>query len=1020
MLDDLLSSSYGRYKHDTNVFVTWLGRTAQACGYKPNAHDSRDATSVKYSVSTKELGAQIDAISRSSVKIPMPDTIKIYLTLAIEARQRCSDWYESTSPQYVAEAYDQDGHRFFIKVLQDALTRLGGGDTRDTADKPTIKNCSGKYKNITQTSNRFSHLSVDDVDDSSQFSQIDAARDSSKKKSDPKPIDAFELERGNLLEKAFALFCFFEDMNRIHKKLKETWKQCASGSVDLLTATVVTNASVCTIRKAEKELCSTFFPHISDDDCYAELAGMMIMMHNITKGIDPMTGPGVDVTPSDGFIFLPTARIMLKFILLADNTKTWPPPIVPLKYNYVNNEHKIDMPEHKKLQHDDQMLTQLLMDLELPDKIVEITSLPNLPSRFTTDYFRELAPLVSDVCLTTLRPVWTEKKLSVAAVLIAQTLLDIFDTCDDLSKFRKQVRCTNAYTCDSLNLKKLPDGFIITVGNLSWPPSIDEALYTIYKMQQHVEILGLATIKHLISQISEVPRFHTRTSVPDEFKWILEQNPDLKKDAAYDSMKINFIRPAKDDNFAIIHNPSQSGSFLLKLLISYQEVGLGLANWHMSIFGVAHIYNALRQLKMLDIEWPVMERIIELHKGALFADAIPTTTKDMNDRINYRLNQPRKRKDAWKFQEPHQTNMLRSMLDSDRSIDHILWDIEQQTEPKIDKQGSSQRQRQKQKLYPEDFIDKVQEVTSKTLNDMAIDYVRLTKHCRRLLEDFQRMWAIQIHVKPPAIRIKLSGSHEKKFARSHPHILTCLNALEEAKRVRDLGQYSYDPGDGDVKGKKGFIKDTKDPDRHGVGLLVASKVFRMSLLKEKNDFRFPLTMEDISDFVEPEEPHKNAPDVLYQLHHMETAEELRKLFSSTTYVIVNFFADFDKTHSELAPKLVDISYQKSIPGILAFARLNKADVPELVKEYCNGDMRWQTFAFFKDGKQVKVNGNSTVLGSEEKVLYEAIMKLRGLAKAKMIEQGRKDENPFPERLREFYSTRGRMLIPPELTSACRF
>ncbi|KAF7854595.1 hypothetical protein EAF04_010404 [Stromatinia cepivora] len=41
MLPDSLSSSYKRYKEDTNIFSTWLGQTTIKCGYKPDIHAKR-------------------------------------------------------------------------------------------------------------------------------------------------------------------------------------------------------------------------------------------------------------------------------------------------------------------------------------------------------------------------------------------------------------------------------------------------------------------------------------------------------------------------------------------------------------------------------------------------------------------------------------------------------------------------------------------------------------------------------------------------------------------------------------------------------------------------------------------------------------------------------------------------------------------------------------------------------------------------------------------------------------------
>jgi len=48
---------------------------------------------------------------------------------------------------------------------------------------------------------------------------------------------------------------------------------------------------------------------------------------------------------------------------------------------------------------------------------------------------------------------------------------------------------------------------------------------------------------------------------------------------------------------------------------------------------VAHLYNGVRQLHLLNEKSPIMERIIQMHTKAIFADAIRTKTKDLAARL---------------------------------------------------------------------------------------------------------------------------------------------------------------------------------------------------------------------------------------------------------------------------------------------------------------------------------------------------------------------------------------------------
>lgn len=195
MLPELFSSSYKQYKNDTSVFITWLGQAAEACGYKPQpktkisetafekpepvppkiapkptasvivaprlkgkarkaAKQAPGQTTAKplgldpehdhvpnvkeYAVTTLDLQEQLDVISQSKSKISMPSGIKKLLQRAIDARKRCSEWYESGSESETA-VDDNGGHRHFIGVLQDALSKLSSLEPSTSEQKPDAR-----------------------------------------------------------------------------------------------------------------------------------------------------------------------------------------------------------------------------------------------------------------------------------------------------------------------------------------------------------------------------------------------------------------------------------------------------------------------------------------------------------------------------------------------------------------------------------------------------------------------------------------------------------------------------------------------------------------------------------------------------------------------------------------------------------------------------------------------------------------------------------------------------------------
>ncbi|KAK7931787.1 hypothetical protein PG985_002499 [Apiospora marii] len=108
--------------------------------------------------------------------------------------------------------------------------------------------------------------------------------------------------------------------------------------------------------------------------------------------------------------------------------------------------------------------------------------------------------------------------------------------------------------------------------------------------------------------------------------------------------------------------------------------------------------------------------------------------------------------------------------------------------------------------------------------------------------------------------------------------------------------------------------------------------------------------------------------------------ELNALFKSTTYVVVDFYADWCGPCKAIAPRLEELASYHSLPGQFAVAKVNVDHARDVAAHYAISAM--PTFMFFKEGRQVAVNGNAHVRGANLPVLKEAIEKLSALAKKK--------------------------------------
>jgi thioredoxin 1 len=124
--------------------------------------------------------------------------------------------------------------------------------------------------------------------------------------------------------------------------------------------------------------------------------------------------------------------------------------------------------------------------------------------------------------------------------------------------------------------------------------------------------------------------------------------------------------------------------------------------------------------------------------------------------------------------------------------------------------------------------------------------------------------------------------------------------------------------------------------------------------------------------------HSDKTNMTDQLHHIKSASELQELLSSTTYVAVDFYADWCGPCKAIAPTYAALAKQHSVNGQLAFAKVNVDNVQEAARTY--GVSAMPTFMFFKEGKQVAVNGDALIRGADPRKLGAAAEKLGGLAK----------------------------------------
>ena len=114
------------------------------------------------------------------------------------------------------------------------------------------------------------------------------------------------------------------------------------------------------------------------------------------------------------------------------------------------------------------------------------------------------------------------------------------------------------------------------------------------------------------------------------------------------------------------------------------------------------------------------------------------------------------------------------------------------------------------------------------------------------------------------------------------------------------------------------------------------------------------------------------------LHHISSLPELQQLMAKTTYVAVDFYADWCGPCKTIAPIYANLSKKHALDGTLAFVKVDVDRAQDIAREYRITGM--PTFMIFKEGKQVAVNGQAMIQGADPRSLSAAAEKLGGLAK----------------------------------------
>ena len=140
-----------------------------------------------------------------------------------------------------------------------------------------------------------------------------------------------------------------------------------------MTCSTTTNLTFDLVRRVDEDIVSQTPTLLAKPRSYESISTIIFFAESFVRGKDPSQVLGIDeslkITPFDEFIYLSTARILIKFEQIAAMKIAYPQPVPSVRMLYLTRPDLLELPQIRKWEEEDEILSQLLMELMLSDDI---------------------------------------------------------------------------------------------------------------------------------------------------------------------------------------------------------------------------------------------------------------------------------------------------------------------------------------------------------------------------------------------------------------------------------------------------------------------------------------------------------------------------------------------------------------------------------------------------------------------------------------------------------------------------
>lgn len=656
-------------------------------------------------------------------------------------------------------------------------------------------------------SNRFGMLNVEETNEfvldlaASDIGATSAATKSSKATVQDS-WDVYELEIQYRTDLAFLIFCFLEDLHCIQDFIKETWRKQKVGIVDLETVDDTTNIALDIVRRAEEDVIATAPALLAKPRSYQEIAMVIFHADALAKGDDVderlSSSDTLMITEFDEFIYLSTARILMKYERIAFKIEQYPLPVPPVRMSYISRPELLILPEVKRWEDEDVRLTRMLMDMSSHDILQKV--------------FKDRKEPVQDELSTALHRL-RNGEVSVWIVFAARVCLDIQSILGKkVGKPYETLKTAANAASTVLDLRVEGDELVPGGSGERWLVKDAEHMMNLHAMLTFWIINNpFPFLKEKVLEDHDPDQW---VKVPEEMEGIMKEveemnNGNVLPEHRETAKKLNIrpIEPNPELTYIFTRSPVYCGALAFNVAADMEKAGVALANHHLTIFTMSHLYNALQQTGLLKGRWPEMDSIIKLHVKALFAGDLPTNPKECHCRFSHQLGLS-----ARKYEQQASYRLIRASTKKKRPMLSItptsaisitptsaifrrffdrkegLKGVIFWLESVMQESKKSKKKDTRRSLTPLEFLKQLRDWLPETIPDIHIDYVSMTRTCGMLLKSLRSECLRQLDIEYK------ETNHED--TNEPVYLVMLLQILAEASEVKYLKEQVVRAGAG--------------------------------------------------------------------------------------------------------------------------------------------------------------------------------------------------------------------------------